>query len=167
MGYDLGGNKSHYGLVISALGIDNILYVLRAKEIMPDELRPEDVEKAARDFIERVEKDYNVHVSMCYIDDSYWTIVNGLNDWRYIFDSAATVKSTMPLNDRPLMLNKLMGLSRFKLVKGECNPLIYQLQNAVYDDKKDGVICDDGSMNIDMIDAFFYSIADDYLYLTE
>ena len=167
MGYDLGGNKSHYGLVISALGIDNILYVLRAKEIMPDELRPEDVEKAARDFIESVEKDYKVHVSMCYIDDSYWTIVNGLNDWRYIFDSAATVKSTMPLNDRPLMLNKLMGLSRFKLVKGECNPLVYQLQNAVYDDKKDGVICDDGSMNIDMIDAFFYSIANDYLYLTE
>lgn len=167
MGYDLGGNKSHYGLVISALGIDNILYVLRAKEIMPDELRPEDVEKAARDFIESVEKDYKVHVSMCYIDDSYWTIVNGLNDWRYMFDSAATVKSTMPLNDRPLMLNKLMGLSRFKVVKGECNPLVYQLQNAVYDDKKDGVICDDGSMNIDMIDAFFYSIANDYLYLTE
>ena len=134
---------------------------------MPEELRPEDVEQAARDFIESTEKDYNVHVSMCYIDDSYWTIVNGLNDWRYIFDSAATIKACMPLKDRPLMLNKLMGMSRFKLVENACNPLMYQLQNAVYDDKKEGTICDDGSMNIDMIDAFFYSIADDYLYLTE
>ena len=104
---------------------------------------------------------------MCYIDDSYWTIVNGLNDWRYIFDSAATVKSTMPLKYRPLMLNKLMGLSRFKLVKDECKPLVYQLQNAVYDEKKEGTICDDGSMNIDMIDAVCYSSADDYLYLTD
>ena len=167
MGYDLGGNKSHYGLVISALGIDNILYVLRAKEIMPEELRPENVEQAARNFIESTENDYKVRVSMCYIDDSYWTIVNGLNDWRYIFDSAATIKACMPLKDRPLMLNNLMGMSRFKLVNGECEPLIYQLQNAVYDEKKDGTICDDGSMNIDVIDAFFYSIADEYLYLTE
>lgn len=166
-GYDLGGNKSHYGLVVSALGSDDILYVLRAKEIMPDELRPEDVEKAARDFIEGVENDYKVRVSRCYIDDSYWTIVNGLNDWRYIFDSAAAIKSVMPLKDRPLMLNKLMGMSRFKLVENECKPLVYQLQNAVYDDKKEDTICDDGSMNIDMIDAFFYSVADDYLYLTK
>ena len=167
MGYDLGGNKSHSGLVISALGIDNILYVLRAKEIRPEELRPEDVEQAAINFIQDVEKDYNVHVSVGYIDDTYWTIVNGLNDWRYIFDSAATIKSCMPLIDRPLMLNKLMGLSKFKLVENECKPLVYQLQNAVYDDKAEGTICDDGSMNIDLIDAFFYSIADDYLYLTD
>ena len=167
MGYDLGGNKSHYGLVIAAQGTDNILYVLAAKEIMPDEMKPQDVENAAIDFIKSVEEEFNVRVSKCYIDDEYWTIVNGLNDWRYIFDSAAVIKSCMPLKDRPLMLNKLMGLSRFKLLKNKCEPLVYQLKNAFYDDIKDGTICDNGSMNIDMIDAFFYSIADDYAYLTD
>ena len=31
----------------------------------------------------------------------------------------------------------------------------------------EGVICDDLTMNIDVIDAFFYSIADEYAYLTD
>ena len=78
-----------------------------------------------------------------------------------------TIKTNMPLEDRPLLLTKLMAQGRFCLVKDECSALIHQLQNAVYDDKaKKAVICDDGSMNIDCIDAFFYSIARDYLYLT-
>ena len=107
-------------------------------------------------------------VRYCYIDDNYYTTVNSLNNWRYIFDSAARVKSSMPLEDRPLMLNKLMAQGRFKMIEGECEPLIEQLENAVFDDRAEkAIICDDGSMNIDCIDAFFYSIAEDYLYLTD
>lgn len=167
VGYDLGGNKSNYALVASALGIDGVLYVLKAVEIEPQDLRIEDVEKAAQKFIEGIEEKYNVKVKQCYVDDNYYTTINGLNDWRYIFDTAAVVKSSMPLEDRPIMLSKLMAQGRFKVVKGECEPLVYQLQNAVFDDNADkAVICDDGSMNIDEIDAFFYSIADNYHYLT-
>lgn len=166
VGYDLGGNKSNYGLVASALGSDNILYVLKADEILPQQLRIEDVENCAKDFIEYVEDAYKVKTRTCYVDDNYYTTINGLNDWRYIFDSAAFIKSSMPLEDRPLMLTKLMAQSRFRLVENECEPLVRQLSDAVYDKKSTkAVICDDGSMNIDMIDAFFYSIADNYAYL--
>lgn len=167
VGYDLGGNKSNYALVASALGYDGILYVLKAVEIEPQDLRIEDVEKAAQDFIESVESEYNTRVGICYVDDNYYTTINGLNDWRYIFDTAASVKCNMPLEDRPLMLSKLMAQGRFKLVKGKCEPLVFQLQNAVFDDKSEkAVILDDGSMNIDEIDGLFYSIADNYIYLT-
>lgn len=166
VGYDLGGNKSNFALVASALGVDNVLYTLRAEEILPENLKLDDVEKKAIEFIEGVEKDFKVKVRSCYVDDNYYTTINSLNDWRYIFDSAAHIKSTMPLEDRPLMLTKLMAQGRYKLVDGECEPLIFQLSNAVFDDKNEkAVICDDGSMNIDVIDGFFYSIADDYLYL--
>ena len=167
VGYDLGGNKSNYALVASALGYDGILYVLKAVEIEPQDLRIEDVEKAAQDFIESVESEYNTRVGICYVDDNYYTTINGLNDWRYIFDTAASIKGNMPLEDRPLMLSKLMAQGRFKLVKGKCEPLVFQLQNAVFDDKSEkAVILDDGSMNIDEIDGLFYSIADNYVYLT-
>ena len=167
MGYDLGGNKSHYGLVASALGDDNVLYVLKADEIMPQDMKPQDVEEKAKKFIEYIESTYNVRVQNCYIDDAYYTIINGLNSWRYIFDNAAAVKSAMPLIDRPIKLNKLMHTGRFKILDGQCKALVEQLQDAVYDENIEGVICDDGSQCIDMIDGFFYSIADEYAYLTD
>lgn len=168
IGYDLGGNKSNFALVATGISRDSQVTVLRAVEIEPQDMKLEDVEKAAIEFIQGVEKDYNCRAEYCYIDDNYYTTVNSLNNWRYIFDSAARIKSTMPLEDRPLMLNKLMAQGRFKMIEGECEPLIEQLENAVFDDRAEkAIICDDGSMNIDCIDAFFYSIAEDYLYLTD
>lgn len=168
IGYDLGGNKSNFALVATGITYDNKVIVLKAKEIIPQDLSLADVEQAAKDFIIEVEDKYSVSVDYCYIDDNYYTTVNSLNNWRYMFDSAAHIKASMPLTDRPLMLTKLMASGRFTLIKGECEPLVYQLQNAVFDDKSEkAVICDDGSMNIDEIDALFYSLADDYLYLTD
>lgn len=167
-GFDIGGNLSNYALVASAVDSQNNVYVLKAKEILPQDLRPADVENAAKDFISSIEKEYGIRANNCYVDDAYYTIINGLNDWRYIFDNAACIKSSMPLQDRPLMLSKLMAQGKFKLVKGECEPLIEQLQNAVYDPKSEkAVILDDGSYNVDCIDGFFYSIADQYIFLTE
>lgn len=167
-GFDIGGNLSNYALVASAVDRQNNVYVLKAKEILPQDLRPADVENAAKDFISSIEKEYDIRANNCYVDDAYYTIINGLNDWRYIFDNAACIKSSMPLQDRPLMLSKLMAQGKFKLVKGECEPLIEQLQNAVYDPKSEkAVILDDGSYNVDCIDGFFYSVADCYAYLTD
>ena len=167
-GFDIGGNLSNYALVASAVDRQNNVYVLKAKEILPQDLRPADVENAAKDFISSIEKEYGIRANNCYVDDAYYTIINGLNDWRYIFDNAACIKSSMPLQDRPLMLSKLMAQGKFKLVKGECEPLIEQLQNAVYDPKSEkAVILDDGTINIDCVDGLFYSIADEYAYLTD
>ena len=167
-GFDIGGNLSNYALVASAVDRQNNVYVLKAKEILPQDLRPADVENAAKDFISSIEKEYGIRANNCYVDDAYYTIINGLNDWRYIFDNAACIKSSMPLQDRPLMLSKLMAQGKFKLVNGECEPLIEQLQNAVYDPKSEkAVILDDGSYNVDCIDGFFYSVADCYAYLTD
>lgn len=167
-GFDIGGNLSNYALVASAVDRQNNVYVLKAKEILPQDLRPADVENAAKDFISSIEKEYGIRANNCYVDDAYYTIINGLNDWRYIFDNAACIKSSMPLQDRPLMLSKLMAQGKFKLVKGECEPLIEQLQNAVYDPKSEkAVILDDGSYNVDCIDSFFYSVADQYIFLTD
>ena len=167
-GFDIGGNLSNYALVASAVDRQNNVYVLKAKEILPQDLRPADVENAAKDFISSIEKEYGIRANNCYVDDAYYTIINGLNDWRYIFDNAACIKSSMPLQDRPLMLSKLMAQGKFKLVKGECEPLIEQLQNAVYDPKSEkAIILDDGTINIDCVDGFFYSVADCYAYLTD
>lgn len=168
VGYDLGGNQSNFALVCTGITADNKAYVLRAQEIFPEDLKLEDVENVAKEFITGVEKDYKVRVNYCYVDDNYYTTVNSLNDWRCMFDTAAHIKSSMPLEDRPLMLSKLMAQGRFKLVEGKCEPLIEQLQNLVYDDKSEkAIVLDDGTTPIDLWDALNYSWADSYLYLTD
>lgn len=166
--YDLGGNKSNFALVATGITKDNVAIVLRVADIEPADLKLQDVEDKCIEFIQGVERDYECKASYCYIDDNYYTTVNSLNNWRYIFDSASRIKASMPLEDRPLMLNKLMAQGRFKLVRGECEPLVEQLQNAVFDEKSEkAVIEDNGSMHIDTIDGFFYSIAEDYNYITD
>lgn len=166
--YDLGGNKSNFALVCTAEGADGVVYVLRTKAIYPEDLDLADVERECIEFIEGVEKDYSVKMSSCYVDDNYYTTVNSLNNWRYIFDTASHIKSIMPLEDRPLFLSKLMAQGRFKLVDGECDALIEELQNVVYDDKSEkAVIADDGTQTIDQIDGLFYSLADNYHFILD
>lgn len=166
--YDLGGNKSNFALVCTAEGIDGVVYVLRTKAIYPEDLDLADVERECIEFIKGVEKDYSVKMSSCYVDDNYYTTVNSLNNWRYIFDTASHIKSIMPLEDRPLFLSKLMAQGRFKLVDGECEALIEELQNAVYDERSEkAVIADDGTQTIDQIDGLFYSLADNYHFILD
>ncbi len=166
--YDLGGNKSNFALVCTAEGTDGVIYVLRTKAIYPEDLDLADVERECIEFIKGVEKDYGVRVEGCYVDDNYYTTVNSLNNWRYIFDTASHIKSIMPLEDRPLFLSKLMAQGRFKLVDGECEALIEELQNAVYDERSEkAVIADDGTQTIDQIDGLFYSLADNYLHILD
>lgn len=165
-GYDLGGNKSAYALSVFAQGADGKIYGIRSKKIQAVDLRPQDVDNKAKEFITGVEKDFNIYVEKCFIDDSYYTIINSLNDWRYMFNNAACIKNNMPLADRPLLLSKLMASGKFFLVKGECDDLADELSNAVFDKKSDkAIILDDGSMQIDTLDSMWYALADDWLYL--
>ena len=165
-GYDIGGNGSAFSLVCSAQDYNGIVYTLRAVKIQPKNLKFKDVEIACIDFITSCEKDYGVEVTNCYVDDNYYLIINGLNEWRYIFDTAARVKNTMPLFERPVVLSKLMATGRYYIVEGECEPLKNELCEAVFDPKAEKtVILDDGSMQIDTLDSLWYSLADDWHYL--
>ena len=165
-GYDIGGNGSAFSLVCSAQDYNGTVYTLRAVKIQPKNLKFKDVEIACIDFIKGCEKDYSVEVTNCYVDDNYYLIINGLNEWRYIFDTAARVKNTMPLFERPVVLSKLMATGRYYIVEGECEPLKNELCEAVFDPKAEKtVILDDGSMQIDTLDSLWYSLADDWHYL--
>lgn len=165
MGYDIGGNLSKLSAVAVAGDYRDNVYVLRASENEQRDMKNTDLERTAIEFIQGVENDYKCKIRSCYVDDNYYTTVNGLNDWRYIFDVAGRIKSAMPLIDRPIKLNRLINKNKFFIVRGECEPLVYQLRNAVYSTKVPNTILDDGSMNIDCIDALFYAMADEYHYL--
>ena len=166
MGYDLGGSGSDYALTAVALGYDGVVYVLKSQKIKAGQLKTTEVDNNCIKFIEATEGEYGVRIERCGIDDAYYTTINDLNAWRYMFYNAAAVKSTMPLYDRPMLLSKLMAMGKFKLVEGECDALADELKNMVYDDKADKDIpLDNGTVNIDAYDSLFYALANNYHYL--
>lgn len=161
IGFDIGGNGSAYAMTCAALGFDDVVYILRSRKKQAQDLPMPEVDKFAFDFIDSVENDYDVNMSYVACDHSD-VIINTLNKRRYIFGK--TYKP--PLDDRTRLFSKLMAQGRFKLVRGECDDLVNELQNLVYDTKAEKpIVLDDGSMQIDTWDSLTYSVSGKWTYL--
>lgn len=163
IGFDVGGNGSAYAMTCAGFGYDGNIYVLKSQKKQAQDLPMSEVETFVFDFISEVENMYNVKIGNANCDHSD-VIINTLNERRYIFGK--TYKP--PLEDRPFLFSRLMAQGRFKLVDGECNDLIYELQNLVYDKKEERpIVLDDGSMQIDTWDSLNYAVARNWHYLNE
>ena len=68
--------------------------------------------------------------------------------------------------DRPFIMSKLLANNKIKFVENECEDLIDELQNLVFDERSDRPIpLDDGSMQIDTWDSWTYSVSNDWNYI--
>ena len=163
IGFDIGGNNSAYAMTCTALGYDGIYYVLKSSKKQAQDLPMDKVEQFAFDFISAVENEHNVEI-MDVNTDHNDVIINTFNERRYIFGK--TYKP--PLEDRPFAISMLLAQGKIKFVEGECNDLIDELQNLVYDDKNDkAIVQDNGEMQIDTWDSFIYSLVSNWNYLIE
>lgn len=163
VGFDIGGNGSAYAMTCAAQGYDGVIYILRSRKKQAPDLPMPVVEEFVFDFINSVERDYKIRVTDVNCDHSD-VVINTLNEKRYIFSK--TYKP--PLEDRPFLFSLLMARGRFKIVENECNDLINELQNLVYDNKQEKpIVLDDGSMQIDTWDSLTYSVSGNWHYLNE
>ena len=162
IGFDFGGNGSAYALTCTAKGHDNQYYVLSAKKVQAEELAMQDIEKLVNEFCGYVETKYNCKISIINCDHIA-VIINSINDnTKYRAD--LTYKP--PLEDRPFVMSKLLADKKIWFVADECNDLIDELQNLVFDDKADRAIpLDDGSMQIDTWDSWVYSVSNSWNYM--
>lgn len=83
-GFDIGGNGSAYSMCCSALGYDNVLYVLKAKKKQAPELPMAKVQEYVFGFLDDVESKYNIRIDTVNCDHSD-VVINTLNEKRYIF----------------------------------------------------------------------------------
>lgn len=161
VGFDIGGNGSAYALTCSAYGYDNKVYVLKSQKTQAAELKMSDIERLVTKFGKAVEDKYGVNIAMLNCDHIA-VIVNSLNDnTKY----RADLCYKPPLEDRPFLISKMFADDRIKFVEGECDDLIDELRNLVFDEKSDRAIpLDDGTMQIDTWDSFIYSISGNWNY---
>ena len=163
MGFDIGGNNSAYAMTCTAQGSDGIYYVLKSSKKQAQELPMNDVERFAFSFIDEIKSKYNLNIYDVNTDHND-VIINTLNEKRYIFKK--TYKPA--LEGRPFAISLLLAQGKLKFVEGECDDLIDELQNLVYDDKSEkAIVQDNGEMQIDTWDSFIYSISGNWKYLME
>ncbi len=154
VGVDFGGNKSAYAFVATGLTEDWDVCALRSLRIPAKGVSVEQMIARFVRFCEGIEQDYGA-VDFVYPDNAEQAIINSMDAqtrWRII----GSVKGE--IIDRIRTMDTLLSTDRFRYVSGECDSLKSALCDAVWDDKKlDDVRLDDGTSDVDSLDAFEYS----------
>lgn len=159
IGLDFGGNGSKHALCASGITHDmRRLYALKTERIPAADMTPQSLYKRVYDFCVEIKEKYG-KVSAVYADSAEQTLIAGLR--QALRPIGVIVKNSLKreINDRIRATTMLMGGGRFYMIAAECRSLIEAFQGAVWDDKVIGkeVRLDDGTSDIDTLDAFEYS----------
>ncbi len=172
IGVDFGGNKSGHSFVARGYDRDNNVYGLKSVRHMNKDFKDGIDSNILNDllikFVDEVQDKYG-KVDFIYWDNAETTLGQSI---RNAMNKAHTSTIVRPakkirINDRIECVLKLMGAGRF-FITNDCETLSTALQEAVWDEKamKDDRL-DDGSSDIDTLDAFEYTIERDIKMLTE
>ncbi len=121
----------------------------------------EDLKKAFTKFIKKVKRKYpRLKVLKCYADSAEQVLINSLksaaikNKLNLIIENALKGR----INNRIRFYNKLLSLEKYHILK-HCQHTIDAFENALWaeNDKQEDERLDDGTTNIDTLDAQEYS----------
>jgi PBSX family phage terminase large subunit len=173
IGVDFGGSSSAHTFVCT--GTDRgyrHLYALASERVectdsngMQIDIDPEKLGQLFCDFVERVIMMYGVP-DRVYCDSAEQTLILGLRatarkhglGWLRIENALKT-----SINDRIRTVHRLMAQGRFFVVDHGCESLIKALQEAVWNPRAvtEDERLDDGTSDIDTLDAFEYTFERD------
>ena len=158
IGVDFGGNES--ATAFSCTGYTNgFREVVTLEEYYQKGMTsPSALEAAFLDFVRICKSKYRVTAAYC--DSAEQTLIQGLKTAALREGVGIIVKNAQkgPINERIRAYCVLMGSDRYKILR-RCKHTIEALQTAVWDGKsitKD-IRLDDGTYNIDSLDALEYS----------
>lgn len=186
IGLDFGGNQSGHSFVAKGYTDDyRDVIALKSRRVMAKDEK-EDIDsnrlnKLFCEFVQEVIDDYSVcvksgdYVQYCNVESVFWDNAETVlgNSIRNAVEKefpwiAVKPAKKRPINDRIRCTVKLMGAGRFFITK-DCESLQIALSDAVWNKEAVGKDerLDDGSTDIDSLDAFEYTIERDMKYLIE
>lgn len=160
VGIDWGGNGSAHALVATGMTHNyGKLIALRSERIPAMGMTPQQLYKRIYEFCENVQRNYG-KIDTIYADGAEQTLMHGLRDYISPLDLPVKNGLKRTVNDRIRATTMLMGGERFYLT-AECETLRKAFQDAVYDDRvvSEDVRLDNGTSDIDTLDAFEYSFS--------
>ena len=182
---DFGGNKSGHAFVARGYTDDyrNVIALASKRVMAKDETEDIDsnmLDKLFCDFVQDVIDKYAViikhgeYVEYCNAETAYWdnaetvlgNSIRNAVEKRFPWMSVRPARKK-PINDRIHCTIRLMGAGRFWMTD-DCGSLQAAFTDAVWDQEKDkDERLDDGSTDIDSLDAFEYTIERDMKYLIQ
>jgi len=183
IGLDFGGNKSGHSFVARGYTDDYRLVIgIMSKRIMAkdenEDIDSNMLDKLFCEFVQEVIEKYSMidrygdnvrycNVETVYYDNAETVLGNSIRnavEKRFPWISVKKARKAT-INDRIRCTVKLMGADRFFITK-DCESLKTAFSDAVWDkDVKEDERLDDGSTDIDSLDAFEYTIERDMKYL--
>jgi len=156
IGVDFGGGTSAHAFCCTGFTKDGIVVLDEYREQAA--LDPTKLETDFVDFVKRCQMRWLVTDVWC--DSAEQTLINGLRTAAARNGIGVNIGNAQkkPINDRIRALCLLMGAGRFTICKG-CTETAEALKSALWDSKHttEDVRLDDGTTNIDSIDALEYS----------
>lgn len=165
VGVDFGGNGSGHAFVASAptQGYEKLI-ALASEWHDAEKTDPEDLANLFMDFIRKIKKTYG-YVTHVYCDSAEQVLIRGLKN-ALIKNGMGDIKVRDALKreitDRIFTLTTLTAKDRFYYTE-ECETLLSAISMAVWNPKNLKLErLDDGTSDIDTLDAFEYSYERDY-----
>lgn len=169
IGVDFGGTKSGHAFCYVGFtpGYKDVVIIrdyYRKERISPTQLESDFI-----DFVRTVQAKYPCYE--CYCDNAEQTLMAGLE--KVAINARVGISiinaTKAPINDRIAFTNSMIAQARFHIHE-RCTATIDALESAVYDDDQEtkDVRLDDGSTNIDSLDAMEYTterLMEDIIYL--
>ena len=158
IGVDFGGNGSATAFICNGITSGFREVITLDEHYHKGVQSPQELERDFIDFVRRCQSKYRVYTAYC--DSAEQTLIEGLR-WAAVREHLPieVVNARKgPINDRIRFYSALMGADRYKIMRS-CKNLKEAFETAVWSDKdktKD-VRLDDGSRNIDSLDALEYS----------
>lgn len=161
IGVDFGGNKSGHGFVAAAHTKNYGALIALSSERHFGDYDPKDLDKLVLSFARSVADKYG-EIKYLYWDNAETVLGRGL---KKAFEKEFPETIVRParkihVNDRINGTLRLMGAGRF-YITDDCETLKTALSGAVWNDKKNDERLDDGSADIDSLDAFEYTFERD------
>lgn len=163
IGVDFGGNGSATTFVCTGFtrGMKNV--IILKSERHEEELNPEELNEAFANFFEVCYNAYKKPMET-YADSAEQILIRGFKQTALKRGLRTNVKNALkrPINDRIKLVNKLIAQDRFTVCEG-AETVKNALCEALWDSKHEDLRLDDGSTDIDTLDAVEYSI-EPYMY---
>ncbi len=155
VGVDFGGNKSNTKFV--AVGFFNNfkdVVVLKSTELSGD-YTADTLQEEYQKFEAEVKEEYKLFFN-AYCDSTEQILIRTLK----MSARHSVIKNAYKgsIFERIKLVTSLMGLGRFWILRGRATDLEGALKEAVWDDKKENERLDDGTFDVDVLDATEYAI---------
>lgn len=158
IGVDFGGNRSAHAFVCVGFTKRMQKAVVLDEFYLKKQISPKELERAFIHFVKRQKKRFPVYEAYC--DSAETTLICGLKDAVYRENIAIDIRKAKKtkITDRIRFINRLIAQKRFFLT-AHCTHTADAIKNAVWDETETGdVRKDDGSVNIDSLDALEYAV---------